>query len=118
MSDRLTAHEEVIALLKDLPDQDADNVLQRIRSGTEITKVLNQVHTGNILLQMAVTPETRFRYELPYRPDIPEEYFPDNLYLKSMIYEAASLHRTPQSSASSEQSRFLFCYWLRRSRTV
>ncbi|OPB40292.1 Zn2Cys6 transcriptional regulator [Trichoderma guizhouense] len=54
--------------------------------------LLNYLKTGNALLQMAVAPETRFRYELPYRTEMPEYYLGDNPYMDSMIYGAASLY--------------------------
>lgn len=54
--------------------------------------LLNYLKTGNVLLQMAVAPETRFRYDLPYRTEMPEYYLGDNPYMDSMIYGAASLY--------------------------
>ncbi|KAF4973299.1 hypothetical protein FSARC_374 [Fusarium sarcochroum] len=93
-----TIHEELIGLLKNLPDQDAQDVLQRIRSGTNLGSVLNHVRTGDILLQMAVVPETRFRYEFPYRPEMLKENDLNNPYLNSIIHEAASLYSDDNSS--------------------
>ncbi|KAJ4244801.1 hypothetical protein NW762_014379 [Fusarium torreyae] len=95
---RPTIHEELIGLLKNLPDQDAQDVLQRIRSGTNLGSVLNHVRTGDILLQMAVVPETRFRYEFPYRPEMLKEHDVNSPYLNSIIYEAASLYSNVSSS--------------------
>ena len=77
--------------MKDLPEQEAQDIFQRIRSGADITTILNQVKAGDLLLQLAVMPETRFCYEFPYRSTMPEDYFPDNPYLESLIFEATSL---------------------------
>ncbi|KAM0250860.1 hypothetical protein ACHAP5_002079 [Fusarium lateritium] len=41
---------------------------------------------------MAIVPETRLRYEFPYRAEMPREYNIDNPYLSSLVYEAASLY--------------------------
>lgn len=98
MQRRATAHEELIELLRNRPDQDAQDIFQRIRSGADIKTILNQVKTGDLLLQMAVEPETRFRYEFPYKSEFPEDYFINNPYLTSLIYEATSLYSTGHDS--------------------
>ncbi|KAF4873399.1 Nitrogen assimilation transcription factor nirA [Colletotrichum siamense] len=89
---RATIHEQVLALLKNLPEEAAQDVFQRIRSGADATTIVNHVEAGDLLLQMAVTPETRLRYEFPYRSEMPEIYIQNNSYLNSFIYEATSLY--------------------------
>ncbi|KJZ79148.1 hypothetical protein HIM_01299 [Hirsutella minnesotensis 3608] len=89
--------------MRTLPYLDAQHVLNRLRSGTDITTILDHVKAGNILIQMAVAPETRFRYSFPYRSEMPDEYYPNNPYLNSMIYEVASLHAADPPSQSAEQ---------------
>ena len=101
---RVTVHEEVLDLLRNLSDQEARDVLQRIRSGADMTTILNHVKTGNILLQMHVSPETRFRYEFPLRSEMPEDCVRDNPYLDSLIYEAASLYSTEEYSKFSRHN--------------
>ncbi|KAF6810225.1 C6 transcription factor, partial [Colletotrichum sojae] len=91
LKQRATVYEEAIALLRTLPEDAAQDVLQRLRSGTDITTVVNHVQAGNVLLQMAVVPESQLRYVFPYRPEMPAVYIRDNPYLESRIYEAASL---------------------------
>ncbi|KAJ4226248.1 hypothetical protein NW759_004832 [Fusarium solani] len=98
LKDRATAHEEIFTLLKTLPERDAQDILKRIRSGTDVEAVLNQVKAGDLLLQVALVPETRLRYEFPYRSEMPADYAQDNPYLGSLIYEAASLYSAPQTS--------------------
>ncbi|RGP76742.1 hypothetical protein FLONG3_5182 [Fusarium longipes] len=87
-----TIYEELIGLLRNLPDQDAQLVLKRIRSGADVGSVLQQAKAGDVLLQMAVVPETRYRYEFPYRAEMPKEFYIDNLYMNSLLYETASLY--------------------------
>ncbi|KAF5000287.1 hypothetical protein FGRMN_1919 [Fusarium graminum] len=99
----LEIYEEVIDLLKSLPDRDAQSVLQRIRAGFDLRLVLSQVKAGDILLQMAVVPETRLRYEFPYRPEMPTECSINSPYLNSLVYEAASVYSNnpPAANAAS-----------------
>lgn len=78
-------------LLKNLPDQDAQSVLKRLRDDDDVETVLKHVKAGNLLAQMAVQPETRLRYRLPYREHMPVEYLPNNPYLKALIFEGTSL---------------------------
>ncbi|RFU81944.1 c6 transcription factor [Trichoderma arundinaceum] len=98
---RTSVHGEFFDLLKNLPEQEAQHVFQRIRAGADVTTILNHVRAGNLLLQMAVQPETRFRYEFPYRSEMPSEYIVDNPYLESIIFGAASLYPTGQQSLPS-----------------
>ncbi|KAI9705941.1 MAG: hypothetical protein M1836_005347 [Candelina mexicana] len=104
LQERAAAYEEILELLKNLADREAQNILQRIRSGTDITTILNHVKAGNILLQMNVLPETRFRYEFPYRSEMPEYYVRDNQYLNSLIYEATSLYSKDRYSKSTRHN--------------
>lgn len=108
LQDRSEAHEELIELLRNLPEEDAQSVLQRLRSGSGVKTILNQVKAGDLLLQLSVSPETRFRYQFPYKSQMPQEYIIDNPYLDSLIYEAASLYSSsqqPKPSMSTGTSR-------------
>ncbi|KAF5549290.1 nitrogen assimilation transcription factor nit-4 [Fusarium mexicanum] len=100
-SQRSSVYEELVGLLKNLPEQDAQAILQRLRSGTDTASVANQARAGNLLLQMAVVPETRLRYEFPYRSDMPKELELNNPYLNSMLYETASLYSQHQTSGAT-----------------
>lgn len=75
-----------------LPAAEAQTILARIRAGTPIETICNQVTAGDALIQLSVAPETQFRYNLPYRAEMPDEYIPDNPYLSSLLYEKASLY--------------------------
>lgn len=81
-----------MGLLKNLPEQDAQDLFKRIRSGADAGSVLQQAKAGDVMLQMAVVPETRYRYEFPYRSDMPKDFHIDNPYFNSLIYETASLY--------------------------
>jgi hypothetical protein len=105
---RETIHQEMLELLVNLPDEDAQSILQRIRAGADIATLIDHIKSGNLLLQMAVSPETRFRYEFPYRSEMPEDYIANNPYLDSLVYEASSLYSAggyPGSSRDAIVSR-------------
>lgn len=53
---------------------------------------------------MAVLPETRLRYDFPYRSEMPEDCLLDNPYLDSLIYEGASLYSTDGFPGRSEHT--------------
>ncbi|PTB68119.1 N-terminal fungal transcription regulatory domain-containing protein [Trichoderma citrinoviride] len=89
---RTSVHEELFELLRNLPDREADHVFKRIRDGADVNTILNLIRAGNLLLQMAVAPETRFRYEFPYRSEMPDYCIENNPYLDSIIWGAASLY--------------------------
>ncbi|KID87760.1 hypothetical protein MGU_04998 [Metarhizium guizhouense ARSEF 977] len=99
-----TAHEELFELLKTVPTQEAHDILNRIRHGTDVVTILNHVRAGDVLVQMAVEPETRFRYEFPYKSETPQDYVQHNPYLDSIIFEATSLYATGQDSTPSAPS--------------
>ncbi|KAK8103262.1 hypothetical protein PG984_016408 [Apiospora sp. TS-2023a] len=110
LRDRGSANEEILQLLGNLPDQEAHDVLARLRSGASVSTIVNQVQAGDLLLQLAVAPETRFRYEFPYRAEMPAELHVnvDNPYLDSTLYKAASLYDnttplTRQNAAATGQ---------------
>lgn len=104
LQSRSEAHEELIELMRNLPDREAQYVLQSLRSGSGVKAILNQVKAGDLLLQLAVSPETRFRYEFPYRTEMPQDFVIDNPYLDSLIYEAASLYSPSQQPKPSEST--------------
>ncbi|KAG6006825.1 hypothetical protein E4U21_006632 [Claviceps maximensis] len=86
-------------MMTNLPEQDAQEVLHRLRAGAEPTSVLQHVQAGGVLIQMAIHPETRPRYEFPYRAEIPPGDIPNNPYFNSLLYEATSLHPTTAPNA-------------------
>lgn len=103
-----TTHEEMLELLRVLPDKDANMALQSLRAGTDVSTILNRFKAGDALLQMAVSPETRFRYEFPYRSEMPVDLIPNNPYLRSLLYEEPSLfpsHGAPATVNSPANSR-------------
>lgn len=94
-----------------MPERDALDILRRVRQGDGVDAILNHVKNGSLLLQLAIEPETRYRYEFPYRSMMPTDLVEsDNPYLKSVIYEAASifpsfsLHDLPSARANNPKA--------------
>lgn len=70
---------------------EALEIFRRIKAGHDVQAILDHVRDGNLLLQLHLMPETRLRYEFPYRPHMPiflrKEN--DNPYLDSLVYESS-----------------------------
>lgn len=87
-----------------LPERDAQGLFNRLRSGVDIETLLNRIANGNLLLQLAVVPETRYRYTFPYRVNMPRGLLShDNPYFQSLLYEAASILPSSGQGSSSDQ---------------
>lgn len=96
--------------MRTLPEQDATELFLRVRAGGDIATIVKHVQDGNLLLQLQLVPETRFRYELPYSRDMPTLLLTSGSpYLNSLIYEATSQRvldsQTPVSAAMEPNQR-------------
>lgn len=105
-----SAHEDLVSLMRTLPEQDAVELFRRVRAGGDLEATLNHVRDGDLLLQMHLVPETRLRYELPYSRDIPALLIASGSpYLDSMIHEAAlqrvSHSHIPHTTATGSEQR-------------
>ncbi|KAK0730418.1 hypothetical protein B0H67DRAFT_32036 [Lasiosphaeris hirsuta] len=95
-----TTYQQIFSLLQTRPEQEAEDLLQRIRRGADANSILRHVNYGDVLVQLALVPEARYRYEFPYKTDMPEFLLrPDNPYLDSELYELA-LRTAPDSPGS------------------
>lgn len=57
--------------------------------GASATSIVRQIQDGDLLLQMSLVPETRLRYDFPYRAAMPLAIKrSNNPYLGSLMYEA------------------------------
>jgi hypothetical protein len=85
--------------MKSSSDEDALNILRRIRAGAEPQSVIRQVRDGNLLMQLALVPETRRRYDLPYTTEVPASLLtPDNPYPPPSKFHAQSDLQDPGTS--------------------
>ncbi|KAF2008697.1 hypothetical protein BU24DRAFT_429269 [Aaosphaeria arxii CBS 175.79] len=83
-----SAHEELFEMLRSMSEQESYSVLQRIRAGANPESILNQIRDGNLLMQLALVPEHRSRYEFPYMRAMPEFLLQsENIYTDTLVYE-------------------------------
>ena len=62
--------------------------MQKIRRGDDINDVARHIEYADLLLQVSLAPETRYRYVFPISPSMPAHLLqPSNAYLDSLIYE-------------------------------
>lgn len=88
---RLSLHEEFLNLLKELPEQAAHELIEQLRIGFNVSTIVKHVQDSDLLLQLQLVPETRFRYELPYSRDMPAILLRSGSpYLSSLVYGTAS----------------------------
>lgn len=100
---RRSTFEQIYDVLRTRSDKEAEEVFRRIRKGTDATAILRHVNYGDVLVQLALVPEARFRFEFPYLTDMPPYLLcSDNPYLNSELY--GSLPRQP---ANRQQQRLL-----------
>ncbi|KAH7130570.1 hypothetical protein B0J11DRAFT_523464 [Dendryphion nanum] len=90
MQQKAQASDELLEMMKSLAEPDAIDILRRIRAGTDPQAIVDQIRDGDLLLQLALVPETSRRYEFPYLSEMPAFLLTtDNPYLRSPIYETS-----------------------------
>jgi hypothetical protein len=101
--------DELFHLLRSKPEEESLELLRRIRGQDDPEAIVKQVKDGDLLLQMALVPEARLRYQFPHVKEMPTVLqTPDNPYLSSMIYAWTVGSRSPPENAQSQQqSRYL-----------
>jgi hypothetical protein len=95
-------------VLQTRSEQEAKEVFRRIRRGSDAGSILRHVNYGDMLVQLALVPEARYRYEFPYLPDMPPFLRNlDNPYLDSEVYEYALQPATPAHQIGHQQQQRL-----------
>jgi len=101
--------ELVYEALQSRPETDAQAILGRIRRGDDVNVIARHINFGDLLIQVALEPETRYRYEFPMVRDIPAHLIGSwNPYLDSLIYEwtpaAVALDGSSPTTTNSSRS--------------
>ena len=105
LKEKRTALEELYDMLQVMPERDAADVFRRIRGGAKAEAILRHVQEGSLLLELALTPESRARYEFPYVPTIPPALL-DSIYFRSHIFDAIrSVNQSPPASPTNVVAR-------------
>ncbi|KAK1760212.1 hypothetical protein QBC47DRAFT_289520 [Echria macrotheca] len=85
---RVSAYDRVFAALQSRPESDAASILSRIRQGHDVDAIARHLSHGDLLLQMSLVPESKYRYVFPVVDEMPAYLIrPDNPYLDSIVYE-------------------------------
>lgn len=110
-----STHEEIYEILRTRPEEEAKEILARIRNGDDARSILRQIREGDVLLQLELVPETRYRYEFPFIKEMPAFLqHVDNAYLNSLVYEwARKGSQAPEQStggATEQETAYLKPY--------
>ncbi|KAM5380891.1 hypothetical protein ACJZ2D_003415 [Fusarium nematophilum] len=91
---RLEAMQEshpVVAIFRAMqtrPESEALEIFRRIRAGDDAETIMRQLTTADLLLQVRMEPESRYRYQFPYSSQLPTYLqSPNNEFIKSRVYE-------------------------------
>ena len=88
LQDHVDSHQKVIRALRSHPEDDAQAILARIRRGDDIDTIARHVDYGDLLLQVSLQPETRYRYVFPVHADMPAYLVKSSSpYLHSLLYD-------------------------------
>ncbi|UPL02438.1 hypothetical protein LCI18_013372 [Fusarium solani-melongenae] len=70
------------------PESEAFEIFRLIRAGADPETIMRQLTTADLLLQVHLVPESRYRYQFPYSSQMPAYLqSPNNGFMKSMVYE-------------------------------
>ncbi|KAM0542279.1 hypothetical protein ACHAPJ_012887 [Fusarium lateritium] len=72
-----TPYQELFHLLQTMREDESISILRRVRAGEDVASLVRLIRDGNLVMQMALVPETQRQYQFPYLSQIPE-------YLSSM----------------------------------
>ncbi|KAJ4263093.1 hypothetical protein NW762_006711 [Fusarium torreyae] len=98
-----TAYQKLIDLLRSREHGEANLILDLLRQDTSVHEVLRQVEHGDMLCELSLVPETRYRYVFPYCQTLPSFLKSrDNPYLHSPIYEWAMNQENHEPSSGTE----------------
>lgn len=94
--------ESVLNAIRSRDEADATAIFNLVRQGADIDSIVRHISTGDLLLQLRVTPETRLRYKAPYGDEMPQtlRVF-DNPYLTSSIFDASFVQSSTQTADQS-----------------
>ncbi|KAF4944570.1 hypothetical protein FSARC_14641 [Fusarium sarcochroum] len=98
-----TAYQKLIDLLRSREHGEANLILDLLRQNTSVHDVLRQIEHGDMLCELSLVPETRYRYVFPYCQTLPAFLKSrDNPYLHSPIYEWAMNQENREPSSGTE----------------
>lgn len=92
-------------ILRTCSDRDASHILQKMRAGVDADSLLRYIKEADLLLQVTLPLETRFRYDFPIVKTMPRSLEKsDNLYLTSWIFQSP-FHNSAASTTNRLEPR-------------
>ena len=72
-------------------NEHATAIFQMLRQGRSLESIEKQIGVGDALIELHLSTETKYRFDFPYRKQMPREILLSNSpYLRSLMYEAAN----------------------------
>ncbi|KAF1737343.1 Nitrogen assimilation transcription factor nirA [Beauveria bassiana] len=94
--------QRIISALQTREDTEALSIVRHLRDAQDPEAVARQLEGGDVLLQLCVHPESKFRFTFPFRWQMPEALrTPGNAYLKSPLFESAFLAPDRNAAAAA-----------------
>jgi hypothetical protein len=91
----------IVTALQTREEKEVSAIVQRLRQSQDPDAIAKQLEGSDLLLQLHVAPETKFRFSFPYSRDMPRVLLTcDNPYLTAMIYESSFAGPSTHSSAT------------------
>ncbi|CAG7565821.1 unnamed protein product [Fusarium equiseti] len=95
--------QQLFDAMRDRNEEDAVTIMTRIRAGQDPGTILRHLDTGDLLLQLHLVPETRFRNSFPFAFRIPTRLQSlRNVYFQSPVYEATLMEHSPEHAGTIE----------------
>jgi hypothetical protein len=108
-------HAEFTQFLRSASDQEAADIVRRLRAGATVQSLVHQMKTGSLLLELSVGPPRTSRYSLGVVSDIPNAFRTrSNPYLTSIVLKSkfdpagppASILRNTEHDLSSVRAMY------------
>lgn len=103
---RNESYETLFAIIRNRQTDEANLIFQRIRAGADVESVLKSIQDGDLLLQLALRPEWRYRYRFPGRRHEMPSYLDvwPNPYLGSRLHEKSLVSQSQQHTLVQDVS--------------
>lgn len=98
--------QQLFDAIRDRDEEDAAAIMTRIRACQDPGTILRHLDAGDLLLQLHLVPETRYRHSFPpaFRMQTRLQSL-DNVYFQSPIYEATLLENSPHTIEAHDRFR-------------
>lgn len=90
------AYAELFNLIRSRPDNEAQEILRRIKMGTDVEDVLRRIKEADLLMHLNLKPENKHRHTLPFMSGIPAHLLnPDPTYFAPSLSSGSDHTNSP-----------------------